>query len=212
MPARTASNWTAAERHVLRALSTPEKIQAFLDQTPYSTDKFYRSPRAVLRDRRAHCFDGALLAAAALQEQGERPLIVDLRAERDDDHVLTVFYRRGRVGAIAKSNTVLLRYREPVYLSVRELVMSFFDLYYNLQGEKALRSYSSPFDLDRAGQPGWRTCADQAPLEEIVQRLDAARHHPLLTPVMVKALTKVDQRLFDAGLAGADPAGLYGHE
>lgn len=213
MPARKPAPppWTPAERRVLRSLSTPEKIQAFLDETPYSTDPFYRSPREVLRDRRAHCFDGALLAAAALHEQGERALVVDLRAVRDDDHVLAVFHRRGRVGAIAKSNTVGLRYREPVYASVRELVMSFFDLYYNLQSEKTLRSYSSPFDLDRAGRPGWRTCEEQRLLEAIVERLDAARHHHLLDPAMVRALAPVDQRLFDACLSGADPAGLHGH-
>jgi hypothetical protein len=209
---RAPTPWTPAERRALRALSSPEKIQAFLDQTPYSTDPFYRSPRAVLRDRRAHCFDGALLAAAALREHGDPALIVDLRAVRDDDHVLAVFWRRGRIGAIAKSNTVGLRYREPVYASARELVMSFFDLYYNVQSEKTLRSYSSPFDLDRSGQPGWRTCLDQGPLEAIVDRLDRARHHPLVDAAQIRALSLVDQRLFDACLAGADPAGLYGHD
>src|SRR5579863_4086880 len=109
------------ERQVFEALDTPLAIQGFLDSIPYSSDPFYRSPARVLRDRRGHCFDGAVFAAAALRRIGHPPLLVDVYAERDDDHVLAVF-REGRFwGALAQSNFVGLRYRDPVYRSLREL-------------------------------------------------------------------------------------------
>lgn len=200
--------WTAEERALLASLRSTEQIQELLDATPYSTEPIYRSPRSVLRDRRAHCLDGALLAAAALRSLGDPPLIVDLRAVRDDDHVIAIFKRRGRVGAIAKSNVVGLRYREPVYRSLRELAMSYFDDYFNLEREKTLRSYSVPLDLRRWDRLSWMVRDE--PIDAIVTRLDDARHHALLTPAMVKALAPVDRRSYDAGFMGADHAGLYG--
>jgi hypothetical protein len=202
--------WTPEEEAVLSELSSPERIQAFLDATPYSTDPVYRCPRSVLRDRRAHCFDGALLAAAALRRRGEPALIVDLRAVRDDDHVITIFRRRGRVGAVAKSNVVGLRYREPIYRDLRELVMSYFEFYYNLDGEKTLRSYSIPLDLKQYDRLSWTTV--DGVMDAIAKRLDARRHVPLLTPAMIRGLSRMDQRTFDAGLAGANNDGLYGYD
>ena len=213
MKPRTPSpddRFTRAEHKLLAGLARPERIQAFLDEIPYSTEPIYRSPRQVLDERRAHCFDGALLAAAALAAHGDPPLIVDLRAVRDDDHVVAVFRRRGHFGAIAKSNVVGLRFREPIYRDMRELVMSYFELYYNTDGDKTLRSYSAPLDLGAFDRLAWRT--SDAGLPEIVRRLDAARHYPLLTPAMVKALGPVDARSYEAGLLGADAAGLYATE
>lgn len=198
------------ERMTLATLRSPEAIQRFLDATPYSTEPIYRSPRRVLRDRRAHCVDGALLAAWALRRLGDPALVVDLRAVRDDDHVIAIFRRRGRFGAIAKSNVVGLRYREPVYRTLRELVMSFFDIYYNTDGERCLRSYSVPVDLARFDALDWPSKDDAA--LAIVHKLDAARHYELLTPAMIKALSPVDERLYHAGLTGVDLAGLYGAE
>ena len=197
----------AGERAALARLDTPGKIQAYLDGVPYSTDTIYRCPRSVLADRKAHCFDGALLAACALGELGHPPLIVDLRAVRDDDHVIAVFRRRGRWGAIAKSNVVGLRFREPIYATLRELVMSYFELYYNTDGEKTLRSYSRPLDLREFDESDWRV--DSSCLEEVVVRLDKAHHEALLTDRMVGELLPVDERSYHAGLLGADEAGLY---
>jgi hypothetical protein len=133
---------------------------------------------------------------------------VDLRAVRDDDHVITLFRRRGCYGAIAKSNVVGLRWREPVYRTLRELAMSFFDIYYNTEGDRTLRSYSAPVDLARFDALDWPSNDDAA--LAIVHKLDATRHYELLTPAMIKALTPVDERLYHAGLSGVDPAGLYG--
>jgi len=201
------ADWPQEARAQLAALKTPRQIQDFLDETPYSTEDRYRSPLSVLRDRRAHCFDGALLAAAALRCQGEPPLLVDMRAHNDDDHILTIFKRSGCFGAIAKSNTTVLRFREPVYRSLRELVISYFDLYYNLNGDKALREYSVALDLRRFDGIGWMS-RDEG-LAAIAEKLDAIRHHRLLTPTMIAGLSKVDAKLYAAGLAGADEAGLY---
>lgn len=204
MPPRTRA---LPEDETVAALRTPEAIQAFLDATPYSSEDRYRAPATVLRDRRAHCMDGALFAAWALRRIGEPALIVDLRAVRDDDHVLAIFKRRGRLGAVAKSNVVGLRFREPVYRTLRELAMSYFELYFNTDGEKTLRSYSVPVDLARFDALDWPSRDDA--VEAIVTRLDAARHHALLTPAMIRALSPVDERSYRAGLLGCDPAGLY---
>ncbi len=204
---KLVADWPPEARAQLVALKTPLQIQAFLDATPYSTEPVYRSPLSVLRDRRAHCFDGALLAAAALRAQGEAPLIVDMRAENDDDHILTIFKRGGCFGAVAKSNTTVLRFREPVYRNLRELVMSYFDLYYNLNGDKALREYSVPIDLRQYDRIDWMS--RDAGLDAIAERLDTIHHHALLTPAMIATLSKVDAKLYAAGLMGADEAGLY---
>ena len=192
----------------MQRLRSLADIQAFLDATAYSDDKFYRCPTRVLVDQRAHCVDGALLAAAALRRLGDPPLVLDLRAHRDDDHVIAVFQRRGRWGALAKSNVVGLRFREPVYASLRELVMSYFEPYYNLDGERALRSYSDPLDLSTFDALDWEQRPD-AIEAVIVRALDDLPHHDLLTPAMIADLHPIDARSFEAGLLGANPDGLY---
>jgi hypothetical protein len=192
----------------VQRFADPWSIQSFLDETSYSTEPIYRSPAQVLADRRAHCVDGALLAAAALRRLGDPPLILDLRAYRDDDHVIAVFRRYDHWGALAKSNVVGLRWREPVYATIRELVLSYFEPYYNLNGQRALRSYTDPFDLSAFDHLNWETSSDE--IEPVILRaLDDAVHHELLTPAMIAALTPIDRRSFDAGLLGSDPNGLY---
>jgi hypothetical protein len=206
-PKRGSGLWTRAELIVFGRLTDPARIQAFLDRIPYSTDSFYRCPRTVLHDRRAHCFDGALFAAAALRTLGYPPLLVDMRAVRDDDHILAIFRHRGRVGAVAKSNFVGLRYREPLFRSVRELVLSYFEDYYNLEREKTLRTYSVPLDLSRFDALDWETRDDS--LEVIASRLDRIRHFPLLTGPQVRALARVDLRSYRSGMLGTNMAGVY---
>ena len=194
-------------RAAFTALDGPPAIQAFLDAIPYSCEPVYRSPRQVLTDRLAHCFDGALLAAAALRRLGHPPLIVDMVAERDDDHILAVFKQQGCWGAVAKSNFSGLRYREPIYRSLRELVISYFELYYNTAREKTLRGYTGPLNLRAFDRFDW--LGRDAGLERIAERLDALRFKPLLRGQQLAGLELVDQRSFAAGLSGADPAGLY---
>ena len=203
----TTPEWTARERAVLDRLQGPFAIQGYLDRIEYSADPLYRSPRSVIRDRKAHCFDGALFAACALRRIGHRPLIVDLTAENDDDHLISVFRRRGLLGAVAKSNFVGLRYREPLFRTLRELVLSYFEDFYNVAREKTMRSYSVPLDLARFDHLEWETHDDG--LEEIAARLESARHFEVLTPRQRTELAQVDRRRYLAGLMGSNPKGLY---
>ncbi|HOG47424.1 MAG TPA: hypothetical protein PLJ35_08980 [Anaerolineae bacterium] len=196
------------ERALLATFTTPAGIQAFLDGIAYSTEPIYRCPLRVLRERTGHCFDGALFAAAMLRRLGQRPLIVDmLPNERDDDHVLAVYRVDGYWGAVAKSNFAGLRYREPVYRSLRELIMSYFEVYFNVNGEKTLRGYTTPLDLSAFDARDW--LASDEPLEAIADRLGEIRHFSLLTPAMVARLAPVDVRSYQAGLQGSNPAGLF---
>lgn len=198
------NGFNARELAVLARLNTPAKIQRFLDRgLGYNNEEegeTCRSPRRVLRDRVAHCFEGALFAAATLSAQGHPPLIVDLEAVRDDDHVLAVFRERGHWGAIAKSNYAGLQFREPVYRSLRELVMSYFEHYYNPAGEKTLRRYSRPVNLSRFDRIGWMTAADE--LWAIGEYLLGVPHRRLLTPEMARRLNRMDARLYAAGRVG----------
>lgn len=193
----------ARERTVFARLSTPEKIQRFLDDLKYNKEPdgpSCRSPRRVLRDRTAHCMEGALVGAAALRMCGHPPLLMDLEAVRDDDHVLAIFRMRGHWGAVAKSNYSGLRYREPVYRTLRELAMSYFEHYYNLKAEKTLRNYSRPVNLRRFDARSWMTAEED--VWEIPEYLCTIAHTPLLQRNLIPRLGRVDGRLFAAGLVG----------
>jgi hypothetical protein len=192
---------------ILKPLDTPLKIQAFLDSIPYNTTKRTLSPLLVSRERMAHCMDGGLFAASALRRLGYPPLIVDLSAENDDDHIIAVFREGACWGAIAKSNTTVLRFREPVYRSLRELAMSYFEMYYNLNAEKTLRSYSRTIDLSRFDQREWEITDED--LEYIGDYTCTVRHYQLLTAEQVARLGRVPEYLYDAGFSGADADGLF---
>ena len=190
-----------------RGLRSPEAIQLFLDGLAYNKEKggeTARSPRRVLETGEAHCFEGALLAAAALRRLGHPPLVVQLRAERDDDHVLALYRTRpgaGRWGAVAKSNYSGLRFRSPVYASLRELAMSYFDCYYNLEGEKSLRALGRPVDLSRFDRRGWETAPED--LWDVSTWIATRRFTPLVAGPPARRLGWMDLRLFDAGLVGS---------
>jgi hypothetical protein len=199
---------SAADRKVFTSLDSPPNIQAFLDSIPYSDDDFYRCPLRVLRDRKANCFDGALFAAMALRSIGYRPLIMELIPDgHDDDHLLALFKPTTHWGAVAKSNFSGLRYREPVYRDLRELVMSYFEDYFNARGEKTLTAYRSPIDLKVFDHLEWMT-RDEG-LEQLSQEMDRYPIHPVITPKMASGLAPVDQRSLQAGLMGANPGGLF---
>ncbi|MBI5535156.1 MAG: hypothetical protein HY898_20685 [Deltaproteobacteria bacterium] len=204
---RQADRFTARERQTFQKLTDPYRIQEFLDTLRYSEDPIYRCPRSVLRDRKGHCVDGALFAACALWRLGHPPLIAELRAVRDDDHLLALFRVEGRWGAVAKSNFAGLRYREPIYRSLRELALSYFESYYNVLREKTLRDYSVALDLRVQGAADWMY--SDAAVDGVVARLEASRHYALVTGSMVAGLRRVDPRSFEAGLIGANAAGLY---
>jgi hypothetical protein len=197
---------TKRERRTLDALTSPTKIQAYLDATPYSTEPIYRAPLTVLRQRRAHCFDGATFAAMALARLGHPPRLLDMLPWDDDDHVLAIYQRGPRFGAIAKSNFTGLRGREPVYRSLRELLMSYFEPFFNLARNRTLRGYTRPLSLRRYDRAGW-THRDRT-MDQIADGLDAAPKQTLFSPAEVRAFTKVDELTVHSNLWNADPKGL----
>ena len=189
-------------------LKTPYRIQEYLDKIPYSDEAKYRCPATVLVDRKAHCFDGAVLAAALLQRIGYPPQLVELLPnDRDDDHIIALFRERSGWGAVGKSNFVGLRYREPVYRDLRELVMSYFEPYYNIAGERTLVGYTAPLDLDRAAPHDWMI-RDES-MEMIGEAFDRLRRYRVISPAAARKLTRVDKRSYKAGLLGAAVSGLY---
>jgi len=199
---------TQSERRIIDRLTTPIRVQTFLDKLPYSVASDYRCPLRVLRDRMGHCFDGALFGAAAMRRLGHPPLIVNMVAnDRDDDHMLALYRRDGHWGAVAKSNFAGLRFREPVYRTLHELVMSYFEQFYNVERKKTLRNYTVPLNLKAFDKFGWMT--HDGPLERIGKRLDEIRKVHLLTRRMIASLSLVDERSYRAGLLGADQAFLY---
>jgi hypothetical protein len=200
--ARPEAGFGLGERELarLRRLQPAYRIQRFLDELDYdSAGAGCRSPRRVLRERRVQCMDGALFAAAALRVQGRPPLILDLEAVQDDDHVIAPFREHGCWGAVARSNYSGLRFREPVYRTLRELVLSYFESYFNLRRQKTLRRYSRPVNLSRFDARGWMTSEDD--LWYIAEHLVGVAHTRLL-PAGPRRLSPVEPVLFEAGLVG----------
>ncbi|MEA4880330.1 MAG: hypothetical protein VB045_02500 [Synergistaceae bacterium] len=189
------------------SFATPLKIQHFLNALPYNPKPECKSPTRVLRDGTAHCFEGALFAASKLRNLGFPPLLMDLRAENDDDHVIALFKKDGCWGAVAKSNFTTLRYREPVYRTLRELAMSYFDFYFNVLGEKTLRARSRPLKLGQFDSRNWMETDED--LEYIGDAFTKLPYYPLIEKGREKTLSLADPDLVQAGLLGSNPAGLY---
>ncbi len=186
------------EFRLLRSLSTPPKIQNYLETLKANFDDTCMSPRRVMRERRAHCLEGAMLAAAALWVQGKQPLLLDLRSKRhDDDHVVALFRFRNRWGAISKTNHAVLRYREPIYQSVRELAASYFHEYFVDTGEKTLLSYSVPFNLRTFTSRHWTT--DERDLWYIANALDEKRHYEFAPTSIRRRFRRADPIEIKAG-------------
>jgi hypothetical protein len=195
-----AGQFSPSELRSLRALKSPVGIQRFLDDMPYHLAGTAWSPRIVLQKKTAHCLEGAIFAAAALRVLGFPPLILDLEADQDTDHVIAVFKSRGHWGAIAKSNFTGCRYREPVYRTLRELALSYFHTYFNLRGERTLRRYSRPVNLARFDSRHWMT--SEQPVWFVAEYLCDIAHRPLLKRGLAKHLTRVDRRTWDSEMLG----------
>jgi hypothetical protein len=184
----------------LHALKTPAKIQKFVDALTYQYANTAWSPQRVLRERKGHCLEGALVAAAALRVQGYPPLLLDLEAVHDDDHVVALYRERGLWGGIAKSNFAGLRFRAPIYRTLRELALSYFEHYYNLRGERTLRSWAGPVNLKRLDKPGWMTSEEDVWC--VPELLIAAKHYDLFPHRVARVLPRLDRRSFEAGMHG----------
>lgn len=178
---------------VLSTLNTPTKVQDFVSAIPQNFEKngdSCMSVREVLRTNRAHCIEGAIVAALAFALQGEKPLLMDLTAnDKDDDHVVALFRKDGYWGAISKGNHAYVRYRDPIYKTIRELALSYFHEYYNMEGEKTLRGYSVPFNLNRYKKEEWITGLDSW---KIAEDLCDIHHYDFLTKKQEKLLRLVD--------------------
>jgi hypothetical protein len=190
---------SAESKKQFQAVDTPFAIQEYLDRMPYVGEERDRSPLQVMLDRQCHCLDGGFLAALMLWQIGHKPLLIDIAPEpgKDDDHVLALYQVDGYWGAVAKSNYVNLGFREPVYKSLRELVMTYFEHYVNVHQEKTLRGYTRPLDASRYTHLNWAW-----------EEADANRlyhHHfyrrkviPLISPRMARRLNPVTQRVYAA--------------
>lgn len=197
------------QRQLMSGLKSPSAIQMFLDSIPYSAEDTNRCPLSVMRDHKAHCLDGALFGAAALRCLGYPPLLIDMIPDpgKDDNHVLAIYKLGNCFGAVAKSNYTGLRFREPVYRSLRELVMSYFEVFFNVNAEKTLRFYTRQMNLKNFDHLEWMW--DDSHLVIIEKRLFELKRFPIITSEMCQKLSYVDKRSFNAGMLGVNEAGLY---
>jgi hypothetical protein len=193
------SGLTGKEWRQLQTLNTPEKIQDFLNAVPFNFEEkgeTHRSVSETLKHNKAHCFEGALVAAAALWVQGRKPWLLDLKTVRPDfDHVLAIFEVNEHWGAISKTNHNVLRYRDPIYKSLRELVMSYFHEYFLANGRKTLRQYSEPYDLSKE-KLNWLT--GKGNLATLAHKLDKSPHHLIFTKKQEKLLRRAEKIEVDA--------------
>ena len=205
---RFKASLTKTEVARIAGLTSPLKIQAFLDTIEYSEEVRYRCPLTVLRDMKGHCFDGAVFAAAMLKRIGHPPLILDIIPnDNDDDHILALYKLNGHWGAVAKSNYTGLRFREPIHRTVRELILSYFEVFFNAIGEKTMRAYTRPLNLKEFDKLYWEV--NDESLDAIGERLDEIQKFRPLTPTMIRNLSFADERSVKAGLMGAKAAGLF---
>jgi hypothetical protein len=190
------------EMVLFKKLNTPQKVQDYLNKLKFNFEKNGEtcySPRFVIKHKTAHCMEGAMLAAAVLEFHGYKPLVMDLRSVKpgDDDHVVAVFKKFNCFGAISKTNHGVLRYREPIYKTVRELALSYFHEYFLNNGQKTLREYSDLLDLRLFDYINWRICENN--LFEVPERLDKIKHYKILSDLQIKNLRKADSIEIKAG-------------
>jgi len=180
-----------------------------MDSVPYVGEEANRSPLSVIRDHQAHCLDGGLFGAAMLRRLGYPPLVIDLLPEpgTDDDHVLAIYRLDGYWGAVAKSNFVGLRYREPVFRNLRELILSFFEQFYNVDGVKTLRAYTRPLDLSRYDRLNWEWSDEH--LGVIEHQFKVMHAYPLISRRMAAHLAPMDELSYRAGMLNVNMEGLY---
>jgi hypothetical protein len=199
--------WTKSEKAFLKHLNSPERIQSYLDALDYNPVEDAISPRYVMMTGDGHCLEGGFLAAAVLEYHGYLPLMVDLQAENDDHHVITVYKTKHGWGSFSKSNTTTLRGRDPIYSSVRELVMSYFEFYFNLKGEKSLYAYTNPINLNKYNRWNWRTSDEN--LVDLGRSFNDLVHYEVVDQKLLKSLPRASSKIIEACFLGANPDGHF---
>ena len=196
------NNFTKEEITLFKKLNTPQKIQDFLNNLQSNFEEngdTCLSPKMVLKEKKAHCVEGALLAATILRFHGYKPLVMDLESNKHDfDHVIALFKQHDHWGAIGKTNHAVLRYREPIYKTPRELAMSFFHEYFlNKNGKKTLRKFSNPINLKRFDKHNWMSSDKEVWF--IPEYLAEVKHNDILTRTQIKSLRPADKIEIEAG-------------
>ena len=199
----------SANRKILAGLTTPFAIQTYLDSLPYVSEELESHPAGSNARQAVSLLGWRHAGCAGIRTDWIKARMIDLipASGLDDDHVLAIFQVDNKFGAVAKSNFAGLRYREPLYRSLRELAMSYFEQFYNVDGLKTLRGYTRPINLSSYNRYDWQT--SQAGSDHVVERLYSLKMIPLLSPEQAERLTPVDPRSYQAGMLGTDPAGLY---
>jgi hypothetical protein len=200
------NQWTAAERRILATLKTPADIQRYLDELEYDTEDGAASPRVVMRRGKAQCFSGVLFACAALRELGHPPRLMFIDAVSDDGHCLAIYQNGEKWGALAKSNFTTLRSRDPIYPYLA-LGLSYFDGFFNVYGKRTMRAFTEPVELEPFEPRGWRF--SEGSLKYIEHAIDQAPNVWQLSRREISAVSKVSETVRNAGLAGANPDGLW---
>ena len=189
------SNLTIKELALFKKLNTPRKVQDYLEKLPINFERHgetLMSPRRVMTEQKCHCIEGAIFAAAIFWFHGQKPLLLDLKTDdTDSSHVVALFKRHGKWGAISKTNHAVLRYRDAIYRDPRELAVSYFHEYFlDKNGKKTLRSYSVPLDLSKFANKKWLTA--EKDLWYIDDALENAKHYPLIKKSAVRDLRLAD--------------------
>lgn len=187
-------------RRLYSKLNSPIKIQDYLDALPVNFElsgESNFSPIQVICENKAHCFEGAVLASSILAYHGHRPLLMDFATAYDDeDHTIALFKKDSKWGGLSKTNHVVLKYRDPIYASPRELAMSYFHEYYLYDGRKSLRAYSAPFDLSRYETSSW--ISDERGLDWLMKAVSKSRYFPVLPDKMIRNLRRASKVELDA--------------
>jgi hypothetical protein len=195
-------------KSALLKLDSAWKIQTYISTIPYNPDDYCRSAERVFLEKKAHCMEGALLAALALERLGHEPALLHFRSHRDDDHVVTLFQEKGLWGAVGKSNTTLLGWRSPVYETVRELAMSYFPFYFNLKGQMSLISWAGPVKLSNY-EKKWDWREGVGDVSDMGSSFYREKAQKIMSAKAIEKIPKASKLLTKACFLGADASGLY---
>jgi hypothetical protein len=193
---------------ISKKLNHPWAIQSFVSALPYNPSDFCRSAEQVFKDQKAHCMEGALAAAWALEKLGHEPQLLHFRAHRDDDHAVALYKQNQRWGAVGKSNTTLLAWRPAIYRSIQDLVHSYYPFYFNTKGQMSLYAWAGPVKLRKYNHWNWRSSKDDIG-DMSATFYDLEKEHQIMAIKELEKLPKANPLLVKACLLGANQKGLY---